>query len=121
MASFWGFSRESKDIAKQTIEKHLQHITTKKGQITVEELIKLLWNDYHLFEHYLKLNLRLEELEDEAKIIIDSEKNLRPTKMTVIESGEIREIDVWDFYQKKEQAETNKKIIERYKNINYLA
>jgi hypothetical protein len=120
MSSFWGYTKESKDAAKKTIEQHLHSITTKKGQITVEELIKLLWNDYHLFEHYLKINIRLEELEDEAKIVIDSEKNLRPAKMTILEAGQIKEINVWDFYHKKEQADVNKKIIERYKNINYL-
>ena len=41
MSSFWGYSRESKDIAKKTIEKHLHHITTEEGQISIEELIKL--------------------------------------------------------------------------------
>ena len=120
MSHFWGYSRESKDIAKKTIEKHLKQITTEEGQITVDRLINLLWNDYHLFEHYLKLNIRLEELEEEAKIIIDEEKNLRPAKMTILEAGKLKEVNVWDFYHKKEQAETNKKIIERYKKINYL-
>ena len=119
MTRFWGDNEEARDLAKKTIEKHLQSITSNQDEINIKDLVKLLWNDYHLFEHYLRLILRLEELENEAKIIIDSEKNLKPAKMTVLEPSGIKEINVWDFYHKKEQAETNKRVIEQYNKLHY--
>lgn len=121
MTRFWGDNEEARNLAKKTIEIHLQSITSIKGQVNICDLIKLLWNDYHLFEHYLRLVLRLQELETEAKISIDSEKNLKPVKMTILDNTGLKEINVWDFYNKKEQTDMNKKVIERYKKINYLA
>ncbi|MCE7742998.1 MAG: hypothetical protein GOP50_11145 [Candidatus Heimdallarchaeota archaeon] len=120
MTRFWGDNEEARTSAKRTIETHLQTITEKQDHINIQDLFKLLWNDYHLFEHYLRLVLRLEELESEAKITIDSMKNLKPVKMTVLESNGLKEIKVWDFYNKKEKVDINKRIIERYKKINYL-
>ncbi len=121
MTRFWGDNEEARLLAKKTIENHLQKITENQGQVNVKDLFKLLWNDYHLFDHYLRLVLRLEELENEAKISIDSEKNLKPVKMTVLETEGLKEIKVWDFYNKKDQVDRNKQIIERYKKINFLA
>ena len=120
MTRFWGDNEEARNLAKKTIETHLQTITEDKENINIQDLFKLLWNDFHLFDHYLRLVLRLEELESEAKISIDSKKNLKPIKMTVLEANGLKEIKVWDFYKKKEQAEECKKVMERYKKINYL-
>ena len=121
MTRFWGDNEEARKLAKQTIEKHLKTLTETQEHINIQELFKLLWNDYHLFDHYLRLVLRLEELEEEAKISIDSNKNLKPLKMTVLETSGIKEIKVWDFYKKKEQVDLNKKVIERYEKMNQLA
>ncbi len=121
MTRFWGDNEETRSLAKKTIETHLQTITEKQDHINIKELFKLLWNDYHLFDHYLRLVLRLEELEGEAKISIDSKKNLKPMKMTVLETGGLKEIKVWDFYNQKEKVDFNKKVVERYKKTNYLA
>ena len=112
MTRFWGDNDEAKDLAKKTIENHLRTITHTQREINIKELVKILWNDYHLFDHYLRLILRLEELEDEAKIIIDPEKNLKPAKMTILSVNGLKEIDVWEFYQKKEQVDLNKRVIE---------
>ena len=118
MTRFWGDNEEARAIAKKTIETHLQTITSQQEHVNIQDLFKLLWNDYHLFDHYLRLVLRLEELESEAKITIDPQKNLKPVKMTVLETSGLKEIEVWDFYKKKEQVDFNKKVIERYKKIN---
>ena len=121
MTRFWGDNEEAQSLAKKTIETHLQTITSKQGQINIQDLIKLLWNDFHLFDHYLRLVLRLEELENGGKIIIDSERNLKPIKMTVLDATGLKEVEVWDFYKKQEQIDETKKVMERYKKINYLA
>jgi len=120
MTRFWGDNEEAQALAKKTIETHLQSITNKQERINIQDLMKLLWNDFHLFDHYLRLVLRLEELENEGKISIDSNKNLKPLKMTVLEATGLKEIEVWDFYKKKEQVEETKKVMDRYRKINHL-
>jgi hypothetical protein len=116
----WGDTSETRLLAKKNLEKNLEKILKEKEEVNINELYKELWHEHHLLSHFLQIYLLVKELEEEGKIIIDEDNNIRRTKICYLDYDEIKEIHVWDIHHQREETEKKKKIMEKYAIINYL-
>ena len=116
----WGDTSETRVLAKRNLEKNLERLLKERGEININELYKELWHAHHLLSHFLQIYLLVKELEEEGKIIIDENNNIKRAKISYLDYNEIKEINVWDIHNQREETEKKKKIIEKYAIINYL-
>ena len=116
----WGDTSETRILAKKNLEKNLERILEEQEVININELYKELWHAHHLLSHFLQIYLLVKELEEEGKIIIDENNNIKRAKISYLDYDEIKEIHVWDIHNQREETEKKKKIMEKYAIINYL-
>ena len=120
MAIIWGDTEETREAAKNSFEENIERLLKEKGIIGLNELMKLIGHENTLITDYQKLFLGIQKLIEEGKIIIDQEKNLRMTSLSVLGLDGVDEILVWDLLHKEEEIELKKEIIRRYNEINPL-
>ena len=120
MALIWGSTKEIQKAAKNSFEENIERILKQKGQIKLDDLIKLISHDNNLLTDYQRLLKGIDQLLEEGKIIIDEKKNIRMTILSVLGSKGVDEVPVWDLIHKEEDIELKKEIIRRYNQINPL-
>ncbi len=120
MAIIWGDTEETQNAAKSSFEESIERILKVKGVISLNELMKLISHDNNLLTDYQRILKGVDNLIEEGKIIIDQEKNIRMTTLSVLGTDGINELPVWDMLHKEEDVELKKEIIKRYNAINPL-
>ena len=120
-AKLWGDTRETQELAKKNLERQLEKLLLERGSVNFTDLYDEFWHDHHLLNHYLQIFLKIKELEEEGKVIIDEEKNISLARVSFLDEYGLKEVTIWDLEHKKEYIEEKRKIIERYQRINYLA
>ncbi len=117
----WGDTREIAEMNKKNLERQLENLLLERGSVNFDDLYEEFWHEHHLLSHYLQIFLKVKELEEEGKVIIDDKKNISLARVSFLDRSGLREVTTWDLEHKKEDIEEKKKIIERYQRINYLA
>ena len=120
MALIWGDTKETQEAAKNSFEENIERILKQKEKINLDDLMKLISHDTNLLTDYQRLLKGIDKLLEEGKIIIDQDKNIRMTTLSVLGSNGIEETPVWDMIHKEEDIELKKEIIRRYNQINPL-
>jgi hypothetical protein len=120
MALIWGSTKEIQEAAKNSFEENIERILKLNGQIKLDDLIRLISHDNNLLTDYQRLLKGIDQLLKEGKIIVDQEKNIRMTTLSVLGSNGIEEVPIWDLIHKEEDIELKKEIIRRYNEINPL-
>ena len=121
ITKFWGDTKETAELAKKNLERQLERILLERGSVNFTNLYEEFWHGHHLLNHYLQIFLKIKELEEEGKVIIDNEKNISLAKVSFLDEYGLKEVTIWDLEHKKEDIKEKKEIIERYQRINYLA
>jgi hypothetical protein len=116
----WGDTNETRILAKKNLEKNLERILMERDEVNINEIYKELWHVHHLLSHFLQIYLLVKELENEGKIIIDENNNIKRTKISYFNLDEITEIHVWDIHHQREETKKKKEIMKKYQIINYL-
>jgi hypothetical protein len=117
----WGDTREIAEMNKKNLERQLERLLLERGSVNFDDLYEEFWHEHHLLSHYLQIFLKIKELEEEGKVIVDENKNISMAKVAFLDANGLREVTIWDLEHKKEDIDEKKKIIERYQRINYLA
>ncbi len=117
----WGDTREIAEMNKKNLERQLERLLLERGSVNFDDLYEEFWHEHHLLSHYLQIFLKVKELEEEGKVIIDSKKNISLAKVSFLDGSVLKEVTIWDLEHKKEDIREKKEIIERYQRINYLA
>jgi len=117
----WGDTKETQELAKKNLERQLEKILLERGSVNYAELYDEFWHGYHLLNHYLQIFLKIKELEEEGKVVIDEDKNISLAKVSFFDESGLKEVTIWDLEHKKEDIAEKKEIIERYLRISYLA
>ncbi|MCG3216508.1 MAG: hypothetical protein KAS63_07285 [Candidatus Heimdallarchaeota archaeon] len=121
MTKLWGDTTELSDFTKKNLEAHLERILKDKGRISFRELIKEIWQPYHLLTHFIRIKVLISQLEGEGKIIVDKEENISIARLSYLDTNGFQEVSIWDLEHRKKEVEKKKEIIRRYQNINYLS
>ena len=117
----WGDTREIAEMNKRNLERQLERLLLERGSVNFDDLYEEFWHEHHLLSHYLQIFLKVKELEEEGKVIIDSKKNISLAKVSFLDDKVLKEVTIWELEHKKEDIKEKKEIIERYQRINYLA
>ena len=117
----WGDTREIAEMNKKNLERQLERLLIERGSVNFDELYEEFWHEHHLLSHYLQIFLKIKELEEEGKVIVDGKKNISLARVSFLDGNGLKEVTIWDLEHKKEDIDEKKKIIERYQRINYLA
>jgi len=117
----WGDTREIAEMNKKNLERQLERLLLERGSVNFDDLYEEFWHEHHLLSHYLQIFLKVKELEEEGKVIIDSKKNISLAKVSFLDGSVLKEVTIWDLEHKKEDIREKKEIIERNQRINYLA
>ncbi len=120
MALIWGDTKETQEAAKNSFEENIERILKQKEKINLDDLMKLISHDANLLTDYQRLLKGIDQLLEEGKIIIDQDKNIRMTTLSVLSTNGIEETPVWDMIHKEKDIELKKEIIRRYNQINPL-
>ena len=121
MSNVWSSEEEFSEIEKRTIEEHIEQILREKNEISLADIFKELWNGYHLMNHYMRIQLMVEKLDEECKLNISSDNQISITNMTILNEKGLKEISVWDYYKKIADIKQKLEIIRIYAEINPLA
>ena len=117
----WGDTEELRELTKRVLEEKIEALLKERGEVSMNDLFKEFWHSYHQFSQYLQINLILEKLVEEAKIVMDEDKNISIAKISFLDWGELKEVTVWDLEHKKADIEEKKEIIRRYTEIDFTA
>ncbi|MHA1200044.1 MAG: hypothetical protein ACTSQF_12005 [Candidatus Heimdallarchaeaceae archaeon] len=118
MAILWGDTEETQNAAKRSFEESIEEILKEKGVINLNDLMKLISHDNNLLTDFQRILKGIDTLIEEGKVIIDQEKNIRMTTLSVLGTDGLDELPVWDMLHKEEDIEIKKEIIRRYNQIN---
>ena len=80
----WGDTREIAEMNKKNLERQLERLLLERGSVNFDDLYEEFWHEHHLLSHYLQIFLKVKELEEEGKVIIDSKKNISLAKVSVL-------------------------------------
>ncbi len=120
MALIWGDTEDTQNASKQSFEESIERILKEKGIISLDELMGLISHDNNLLTDYQRILKGIDKLIEDGKIIIDHEKNIRMTTLSVLGTDGLNELPIWDLIHKEEDVELKKEIIRRYNQINPL-
>ena len=118
MANIWGDTEDTQNAAKQSFEESIEKILKENGVISLNELMSLISHDNVLLTDYQRVLQGVDNLIKEGKIIIDHEKNIRLTTLSILGTDGLEELPVWDMLHKEKDVEVKKEIIRRYNQIN---
>jgi len=121
MSNVWSGKEELSEIEKRAIEEHIEQILKEKNEISFADIFKKLWNGYHLMNHYIRIQLMVEKLDEECKLTISSDNQISITNMTILNEKGLKEIPVWDYYKKIADIKNKLEIMRIYAEINPLA
>lgn len=102
--TLWGVTEEYREFAREAAEDHLKTILEKTDCIAYRDLLEQMWHDTNN-EQFLRLKQLLEDLEQEAKLILRDELLIK-TKMTVLNSrhtskSALEQISVFEFERRE--------------------
>ncbi|MCE7742918.1 MAG: hypothetical protein GOP50_10725 [Candidatus Heimdallarchaeota archaeon] len=120
MAIIWGDTEETQNAAKRSFEDSVEQILKEKGVINLNDLMKLISHDNNLLTDFQRILKGIDTLIEECKVIIDQEKNIRMTTLSVLGTDGLDELPIWDIIHKEKDIEIKKEIIRRYNAINPL-
>lgn len=121
MSNVWSGREELSEIEKRAIEEHIEQILKEKNEISFADIFKELWHGYYLMNHYMRIQLIVEKLDEECKLNISSDNQISITNMTILNEKGLKEIPVWDYYKKIADIKHKLEIIRIYAEINPLA
>ena len=121
MAFIWGDTEDTQKASKQSFEESIENILKEKGVINLDELMSLISHDNVLLTDYQRILQGVDNLIKEGKILIDHEKNMRMTTLSVLGTDGIDELPVWDLLHKEEDIEIKKKIIRKYNQQSHFS
>ena len=120
MALIWGDTKETQNASKNSFEDSIEAILKTQDVINLNDLMKLISHDNNLLTDYQRILRGIDSLIREGKIIIDQEKNIRMTTLSVLGTDGIDELPVWDMLHKEKDIEIKREIIRRYNQVNAL-
>ena len=121
MPHLWGDTEELRELTKRVLEEKIEELLKEKGEVSMNDLFKEFWHSYHQFTQFLQIRLTVDKLIEEAKIIMDENKNISIAKISFLDWKEIEEVSIWDLEHKKADIEEKQEVIRRYETIDYLA
>ena len=120
MALIWGNTEDTQKASKQSFEDSIERILKNKGIINLNELMKLFSHDNNLLIDFQRILKGIDTLIEEGKVIIDHNKNIQMSTLSVLGTDGLNELPVWDMLHKEEDVKLKKEIIRRYNRINPL-
>lgn len=103
--TLWGVTEEYREFAREAAEDHLKTILENTDCIAYQDLLEQMWHDTNS-EQFLRLKQLLEDLEQEAKLILRDDLLIK-TKMTVLTSRHkskainLEQISVFEFERRE--------------------